>query len=230
MRNSYPVKIIGILLIGYTILALAVPVFPMYVGNYSQNGFDESDSGGQSTPANTSGSRTNYLSIKDLIIKSATYFLNGKSSVDILSAKLEISVHEGIDLCELQMIVNDALNYMRAARYYYQLLMDKANNTPYNQAVIDQLIAFAFNTYAKDNNLNSDIFEQVKDYLQTGNIRGAYVRFYIYADTIIDILENVQMEVYSWKLPDKGNIWKLNQECAHMLLFGQYIAQIFYNL
>jgi hypothetical protein len=225
MNRAIVVKIFRISLAGVLIFGLSAPGYPMMVGNYSEKGFDE-PGGGTTAISSTTASET----IKDLIIKSATYFLKGKSNIDLLASKLEAANQEELGFYEFQTIVNEALNNMREARSYYQTLKLRADATPYNQAVIMQLINFDYDSLMEEYNLNGDIFNQVKVYLQAGDIRGTYRRFFNYTDNIVGMLETVQTEVTCWNFPEMNNIWKLIQECSQMHLFGQYIAQTFYNL
>ena len=209
------------------ILVIQFQGFSMFVANYSEQSFNE---GHPDTSTELKSSIASTLTIKDLIIKSATYFFKGKSNIDLLASRLESADIEAVNFYELQKIVNDALYNMKSARYFYQALKSKADNTPYNKMVISQLTAFDYDSFSAEIGFNGDIFNQVKGYLMTGDVRGTYARLYTYTDNIIDMLETVQKEVYYWNIPGIKNVWKLNQECAHMLLFGQYIAQIFQNL
>lgn len=209
------------------ILVIPFRGFSMYVANYSEQSFNE---GEPDTGTESKSSITSALTIKYLIIKSATYFFKGKSNIDLLASGLEAADIEAVNFYELQIIVNDALCNMKTARYYYQALKNKADNTPYNQTVISQLTVFDYDTFSAEIGLNGDIFNQVKGYLMMGDVRGTYARLYDYTDNIIAMLETVQKEVYYRDIPGIKNAWKLHQECAHMLLFGQYIAQIFQNL
>jgi len=214
-------------LIGIFILGIAFPGFSMFVGNYSEESFEEDDPEGQTMAVISAGASA---TIKDLISKSATYFLRGKANVDWLTSKLEAADREGVCFSELQTIVNDSLYNMKVARYYYQTLKNKADSTPYNKVVINQLINFDYDSFSREYSLNSDIYNQVKEYLKAGDVRGAYARFYTYIDSIVGILEMVLENVYCGDIPETANIWKLNHECTHMLLFGQYIAQTYFNL
>ena len=212
--------ILGILLIG-----LVFPGFSMYIANYSEKGFEDPQE-----PGSTMSKVSSAAAIEDLVIRSATYFLKSKAHVYDLSSSLEAADIDGVNFYEYQTLVNNALGDMRAARYYYQALKDKANLTPYNQDVINQLTNFEYKSFSKEYGLNGDIFGQVTRYLKAGDIRGAYARMYTYTDTIIDHLETIQRDVYYYRFPETTNIWKLNQECASMLLFGQYVAQVFYKI
>ena len=207
------------------ILGMALPGFSMYVGNYSEESFDEPENQTMAVKSTEISE-----SIRYLIIESATCFLKGKTKIDLLASKLEAAEKDGVSFPELQTIVNDSLYNMRTALYYYQALKYKADNTPYNQVVINQLISFDYDSFSIKFSLNSDIYNQVKGYLQVGDVRGAYARFYTYTANIVGMLEMVREDIYCGNIPETGTIWKLNQECAHMHLFGQYIAQTYYNL
>jgi hypothetical protein len=224
MQRTYFIKIVFFVLAGLFILGLTIPGYSMMCGNYSENGFIDPTG---TTEANSTNSST---TIKSIIIISAKYYLKGKSSVDLLASRLEAAELDGINYYELQQIANDALWNMRTARYYYQELKNLADATPYNQAVIALLATFDYDTFSNKYGLNSYVYDQVTTYLQPGNIRGAYDQLFTYTDNIINFLERVQWDFYCWKFPKMDTIWKLNQECAQMLLFGQYIAQTFYSL
>ena len=214
-------------LIWVFILVIPFLGFSMYVANYSELSFNEGET---DTSTGSKSLIASSFTIKDLIIKSATYFFKGKSDIDLLASGLEAAGIEAVNFYELQEIVNNALFNMKTARYYYQALKSKADNTPYNQTAISQLTVFDYDSFSAETGLNVDIFNQVKGYLKMGDVRGTYARLYAYTDNIIAMLETVQKELYYGNIPGIKNVWKLNQECAHMLLFGQYIAQIFQNL
>jgi hypothetical protein len=225
MNRAIVVKIFRISLAGVLIFGLSAPGYSMYVANYSEKSFEEP--GAQTALiSSTAASET----IKNLIIKSATYFLKGKSNIDLLTSKLEGTGLEEICFSEMQMIVDNALNDMNTAQYYYQTLKNRADNTPYNQEIINKLVTFDYNSLANEYGMNVDILRQVKGYLQAGNVRGTYTWLLIQTGIIINKLEKVQNEIYNLDFPKSSTIWKLNQDCAHMHLFGQYIAQIFYEL
>jgi len=223
-------KIKSLILLTFTCLfILTMPFlnFPMYVGNTSGKSFDEPPETGSGTLSKTSAT---YDAIEDLVIKAATYFLRGKSSIYLLSSKLEAAEQEMLCYYDYQVTVNEALGYMRMAQYYYQALKNKAEVTPYNQEVISQLKTFDYDSFSKDYGLNSDIFNQVKSYLENGDVRGVYARFLTYIESIISILEIVQKDVYYWNFPKVETIWNLDQGCANMLLFGQYVTRVFYKI
>ena len=113
------------------------------------------------------------------------------------------------------------------ARYYYQELSYKANKTPYNQVVINKLLAFDYDSFQEKHGLLQDVFSEVKGYLERGDVSGIYDRTSAYFDTLINLLETIRGELYWWNIPTNKYMWNLNQVCAKTHMFGQYVARVF---
>jgi len=215
-------NIILTVLIG-ALLFSAVPVHARLVANHSDGAFtgDDSSSTGESTLAC-------YSTIRELIIKGAEYFFKAHADINLLSEKVEISDIYTADYYTLWWAVNSALDNMNLARYYYQELQYKANNTPYNQEVINKLKYFDYDSFQEQNKLLKEVFSEVKGYLKNGNVRGLYSHTSTYFDTLINNLETIKEELNAGKVPDNAHMWNLNQTCAKVHMFGQYVARIFY--
>jgi hypothetical protein len=140
---------------------------------------------------------------------------------------MEMSDLYGADPYTLWWAVNSALQNMNTAQYYYQELQSQANQTPYNQAVINKLLAFGYETFQEEHGLIQDVFSEVKGYLVNGDVRGAYSHTSAYFDTLINTLKAIQEELNMGKVPSNAHMWKLNQVCAKVHMFGQYIAMVF---
>lgn len=209
----------AIVMFAVCVLGLALPALAMYSINWSEKTF--TNPSGQPTTLDSSEN------IKDLIVKAGTSFFRGNANVNLLVAQLEAAELEGVSYAQLQITVADALANMKASRNYYQALINMAATLTYNPAVIDQLKSFDYLSISTTSGMNRDICEQLKGHLLLGDVRGVYSRLYTYTSTIVDILETVQKEMSSNGVPSTATIWQLNQECSHMLLFGQYIAQVF---
>jgi len=200
----------------------AVPVHARLCGNSSDGAF----AGGDGT-SSTEGANLACLSIEELIIKGAEYFFKAQANINSLSEKVEISDLYGPDFYTLWWTVNSALDNMNIARYYYQELQYKANNTPYNQVVINKLLDFDYDSFQKQNSLIKDVFSEVKGYLEKGDVRGIYSRTSAYFDTITNTLETIKGELYAGKVPGNAHLWNLSQVCVKAHMFGQYVARIF---
>jgi hypothetical protein len=122
------------------------------------------------------------------------------------------------------------LDNVNMARYYYRELQYKADNTPYNQVVINKLLVFDYDAFQEQNNLIKDVFIEVKDYLVKGDVRGVYSRTIAYFDTLKNTLEAIKGELYAGKVPSNNHMWDLNQVCAKAHMFGQYVSRIFYAI
>ncbi|MGD2086068.1 MAG: hypothetical protein PVH61_07785 [Candidatus Aminicenantes bacterium] len=168
--------------------------------------------------------------IEELVIKGAEYFFKAHADINRLSENAETSDIYGVDYYTLWWAVNSALDNMNMARYYYQELHYKANNTPYNQVVINKLLDFDYDAFQEQNGLIKDVFSEVKGYLVKGDVRGAYNRTSAYFNTLKNTLEAIKGELYAGKIPTNAHMWNLNQTCAKVHMFGQYVARIFEDI
>jgi hypothetical protein len=208
--------IILVVLIG-ALLFSVTPIHARLHSNSSDSAFTGGD-GSSTGEATIACSNT----IEELVIMGAKYYFKAHADINWLSEKVEIS-----DLYGAWQAVNNALDNMETARYYYQLLMSKANSTPYNQVVINKLLVFGYDSFQEEHGLLKDVFSEVKSYLVIGDVRGIYSRTYAYFDTLINLLKTIKGEVYWWKIPDNKHMWNLNQVCAKAHMFGQYVARVF---
>jgi len=191
--------------------------------NSSDGAFDKGDGTSSTGKATLACSST----IRELIIKGAEYFFKAHADINVLSEKIEISDINGADYYTLWCTVNSALYNMNIARYYYQELEIKANHTPYNQVVINKLLAFDYDSFQEEHGLLKDVFSEVKSYLVNGDVRGIYSRTSVYFDTLINTLETIKGELNVGKVPSNTHMWNLNQVCAKVHMFGQYVSRVF---
>ena len=183
--------------------------------------------GGDGTSSTGEASLACPNTLEELVIKGAEYFFKAHADINLLSEKVEISDIYGVDFFTLCWAVNSALGNMNMARYYYRELQSKANNTPYNQVVIDKLLLFAYDSFQEENGLLKDVFSEVKSYLVNGDVSGIYTRTSAYFDSLINTLETIKWKLNVGKVPDNTLMWNLNQSCAKVHMFGQYVARIF---
>lgn len=214
----------------FTVLigALLFSVSPVHARLFSNNS-DSAYNGGDGT-SSAEGANLACLSMGELIIKGAEYFFKAQVDINSLSENVEISAIYGVDYYTLWWTVNSALDNMNMARYYYQELETKANQTPYNQVIINKLLAFDYDSFQDENGLLKDIFSEVKGYLKNGDVRGVYSRTSAYFDTLKNTLGAIKGELYAGKVPSNNHMWNLNQVCAKAHMFGQYVSRIFYAI
>lgn len=191
--------------------------------NSTDGGFDDDPN----TPQTVGAYPTASLTIRELIIKGAGAFFKAQGDINSLSEKVELSGLDGVDWAAIQEAVNVALENMYNARHYYRELEIKANQTPYNFNVFLKLIYFHYDCFQYQNGLIKDVFNEVEGYLSRGDIRGAYSRISAYFDTLIYILETIKKDVDAETIPANAVMWDLNQVCAKVHMFGQYLARVF---
>lgn len=223
----------------FVIFGLTLPGFSMYIANYSDKAFCDSNSTSEINVNNVNcpessnivalTSKTNYsqYSIRELIIRSAGYFLQGQSHINALSEMIELSDIEKVSFYNLQATVNNAFNNIYYAWWWYQELQSSAAYTAYNPEVIEKLTTFDYDEFQKKHNLNEGIYQEVKTFLITGDIRGAYFHISSNICNIYYLLEVAQTAIYKGIIPDNSTMWDLNEACAENHLFGQYMARIF---
>lgn len=168
--------------------------------------------------------------IETYVIEGAGYFLEANSCILQLLNKVEMAELRGADYSEIQAIVDNAIHNMKNARTAYDNLISSAEATPYNQYVITKLMTFDYDGFAKQKELNSVIFGAVEHYLGSGDITGSFKKINAKFAKITNMLNTMSETIASNQTPQLSSLWKLNQESSQTLLFGQYVAQVFYEL
>jgi hypothetical protein len=176
---------------------------------------------------NTKEAITSNNIISELIIKGAGFYFLANADINYLSEKIEISDLYSGHNDKMLKIINQAIWNMKKARYYYGLLVNKTNQTPYNEAALAKLMTFDYDSFQEQNGLLKEIFAEVKSYLATGDVRGIYSRVSNYFDTIIESLETIKIDLEAGKIPANNLVWNLNQLNAKTHMFGQYTARVF---
>ncbi len=125
---------------------------------------------------------------------------------------------------------DSALKNINNAWQFYRQLETKANATPYNQKVKKQLATFNYSSFEDKHGLVKEIFKEVKPYLAQGDIRGIYSRLSSDMERIYYILEDIQYDLNQGIIPTNEKVWRLHQECAKTILFGQYVARVFMTI
>jgi hypothetical protein len=172
------------------------------------------------------GDGENGISISDLVVDGAGYFLESYSNTLLFMKKIEWSGKTALDYDELKNLVDKALDNMKSAKETYVNLKQAADTAPYNPAVIDALKQFDYNGFKEANSLNGDIFKEVNGYLVKGDIRGVYARILLDTENIILLLERIRDQVDAGDFPVIGDVWNVNHAYSQSLLFGQYTSQV----
>ncbi len=213
-----------IILILISVLIGGLPVHARLFSNTSPIAFVE-QGGGEDSPSSLT--RSNSHTIRELVIISAGYYLKAQSSINAFSEKVELSDIQETDFYTLQNDIGASMNNIYYSWYYYQELIEMANSTPYNEAIIKTLGHFDYNGFRSSRGLVKEVFNEVKTYLVNGDVRGVYVKLAADIAEIYFIIANIQHYAYRGEVPPNETMWTLNQKCATTLLFGQYVARVF---
>jgi hypothetical protein len=185
--------------------------------NHGGNGYEEPD-GGQSIINN---------SIESNIIQGAGYYFNAVSGIQKLLRLAELKDSNGIDEAEFNHVLNEAIQNIQSAITTYDILIKKAEVTPYRQSFQEALKDFPFDDFMIKNGLNRTIFNEVEDYLYKGDITGVLKRTYAELIQIDAMLDTIKSEYIVNKDISTPNLWQINENTAQLSLFGSYTARVF---
>jgi hypothetical protein len=196
-------------------------VYSYIVGNWADCGFG--GGGGESKSLES-------FNIRIYIIEGAGYFLNSHSGIQTFLNRVELSELNGIDFNEMREILYKAIEDMEKAKDSYYSLIKEAYRTQYNPVMINFLLKFDYDIFREEKGLNLTIFENVKNYLSRGDIRGVFSTFLSNSENILELLYNIKELMDADKLPDISILWRLNQDYIEAHLFGQYTSEIFHEI
>ncbi len=165
-----------------------------------------------------------------LVIEAAGYYLKSHSEYLALLNKIELSDIDGINYPELQAHIQNAVTNMELAKAKYTALVQAAGTAVYDPAIVAQLTAFNYSAFQTSNDLQKDLFDDVKSYLETGDVRGVYNELLSGASDVLDRLNFIKTDIDASQLPQMPELWRLNQYYAQHHLFGQYAAEVMYAI
>lgn len=168
--------------------------------------------------------------IRSYVIEAAGNFLSSQSDFLLFLNKIEIEEINGIDFAELQQIINNAVVHMKSAKAKYNDLTKLADSTPHDQPTITTLMNYYYTSFKGSKGLNSVIFNKVETYLICGDVRGLYHQLLADTQSILEQLTVIKSIVDAEVIPENSNLWQVNQTYSETLIFGQYAAEIFYNV
>jgi hypothetical protein len=204
-------------------LVISVPVFAVIYANTTDDAFVILE---QSSSASADGVKGD-SSMAELIIRGAGYFLQAGAEINRLSERYEMTEIEGFDYYGMYNAASKAISNLEKMDYYYGQLITKADNTPYNLTVINSLTSFDYDLFGKSNGLNKDVFDQAKEYLSAGDVRGAYKKIKQDANNLLNRLHNIRWLIYWGYLPDSTEMMDLKQQLLNTDFFGQYLTRVF---
>ncbi len=168
--------------------------------------------------------------IHQYVIEAAGGFLKSQSDFLLFLNKIEMEEINGIDFAELRRIINDAVVHMENARAKYKDLTQLADITPYDQPTITGLMGFNYTLLKDSKKMNRVIFNEVMTYLSSGDVRGLYHQLLADTQSIQDQLILIKYDVDAEVIPGTSGLWQVNQSYSETLIFGQYAAEVFYDV
>jgi hypothetical protein len=228
MKKLFFVTIIAIVCM-FTVIQLTA----FMAGNESESAFVEPGTAGLNSinPVSDVGKENiSAPTLGGLIAEGGGYFLKAGSEIQLFSSRIEFSEVNGLDFKTLQESLDAAVADLEKAGAAYDQLKNLAAVTPYNQEVIARLIEFDYDKFQEKNNLIPVVFERVRKYLITGDVRGVYNEFYSHTGQILELLYTLKKDVDAGIFPNLSILWRLNQNYSQAQLFGQYVAEVFYCL
>lgn len=220
-RHRFILKII--------ICAVALIIFNTYgfaylFGNGSGDGYCDTNQGsgcvGETAAQGGAG-------IESYVAKGGGYFLGAYAKTLLLLNRVEMSDLKGFDYVEAAGIAGEARQNTGFAGAVYSVLIELAENTPYNPEVTAKLKSFNYNAFARAEGLNRAIVKEVAAYLAHGNITGLYKHIEREISTIEAGLTEIHGDILSGSMPGLSQLWQVNEAFSVTLLFGQYTARVF---
>lgn len=207
-------------------IILTASIFILFnINAYSYVVTNGSDTGYNGAPSNGTG--ISNIPIKMLIEEGEGYFLKAQADIQSFLNIIEWQDTRIINYIDLNQVIKNALTHMILARSNFEELIKAAESTSYNFEVIERLKDFDYDSFMKEYNLNSYVFNIVKEYLMKGDITGTFKYTNEKFKEIEKGILKIQEEVSADRLPEISVCWKLNELCAESTLFGSYIARIF---
>lgn len=222
-------KIVSLITVAVVFFIFCVKMNAFMAGNETEKAFCND------CPAAPDGVKDGSLlgstpTISELIARGGNYLFKSSSYMDLLFSEVEYSEISGPDYQTLQDAIDPAIDYMEKAKATYLKLKNLAAETPYNQDLISKLMSFDYDAFQQKNGLLPTMSGKVKDFLGAGDVRGVYNEFHSYAGQILDLLYLLKKDAASETFPKLSTLWSVNQKCMEFKLFGQYVAEVFYNL
>jgi hypothetical protein len=215
-------KIKNNLLFKIFLSSIFLAMFPMLVFSYIfGNG---SGSGFQTGEENLSGAANE---IEALVIRGAGEYLQAYAATLMFLNQLEIQSLQGIDYANCRDILTGSTAHLDQAMETYRLLIQRAETTPYNAAVLLRLRDFDYKGIMERNGFDGVIIEKVKGQLMRGDITGFYKMIYTRMNRAKALLQEINTDVCQNKMPPVITLWQLNRMYSNTLMAGQFVAIVF---
>lgn len=203
------------------ILTMSVLSFPRIMSNGVGIVFTDD------TPVLVSGVATETVEIESMVIQGAGYYLDSITAYQDLLNKIENKDILGTDYDGWLTSAAKTKELIDHAIETYNLLIQKAQSTPYNQDILNSLVKFDYDAFMNKNNLNPVIYLKIKELLVQGDVIGVLKINYSNFLEISNMLSLLQDSLNEENLTDFSILLGINEKYSEATLFGSYVARIF---
>ncbi len=77
---------------------------------------------------------------------------------------------------------------------------------------------------------NTSIMQQVESFLSRGDITGMFKEISDKLKAVDAVLSAIDNEITIDTIPGVESVWSLNNEVSELMLFGEYVAMVFYEV
>ena len=176
--------------------------------------------------ANVGGSMASYVA------EGAGHMLAAHSHTLMFLNRIEVSGIEQVDFNNLTELNSASISSLENARTTWLTVIQKADTMPYNAMTVAKLKSFDYNSFKTERNvkLNNDVYDSAVEYLQNGDTRGLYKKLLTDIDALLIRARAIKDSLEEQRYPVLSKLWELNQLFGNTMLFGQYVAEVFYRI
>lgn len=218
IKNNFNIRLSLLIIVLFIFTGI---MFPLIMSNGVSVVFSND------TMANVSGVKTESMEIETLVIQGAGYYLESTTVFQDLLNKIENKDILGTDYDGWLTSTAKAKELIDHAIDTYNLLIQKAQITPYNQDILNALAKFDYDAFMNKNNLNPVIYLRIKELLVQGDVIGVLKINYSNFIEISNMLSLLQDNLNEENLTDFSSLLGINEKYSEATLFGSYVARIF---
>lgn len=223
--------LIATLTLAFIVLLVPYGMFARVFGNGSGCFFAQ----GCNTVGNNQSSGlfytfSNEQNLNQLIAEGAGFFISSQSDYSAFLNKVEMADLNDVNYQGLRECLLLSSEDIEKAIVTYADIIATTDTMPNNPDMVKKLQSFDYAAFQNKKCLNGNIFELVSSYLKKADVRGLYTTIHKEMESISTQLIVLETMVNNNQFPGIEIIWQLNQKYAELMLFGQYIAEVFYEI
>jgi len=186
---------------------------------------------GQCPPKNSGQSSIQSMppTLGKLSIEAAGFFLQANIDFQAFLKKVELSEISAINYDEMSILLNNSIENLESANFLYYQVFEMSKTLALNPFVMKKLKQLDYRIFEENSNFIPSILEDVKSFLQPGNMTGAFEIIYNDTGEILQCMKSLKILLDSNSI-DIPQCWNINQRLLRSALFGQYISQVFFEI